>query len=637
MENLNINSLISSTINAHSGVEAPPTGEDLFESLSLTLGDLHKSLKDNPDRTNIEIEVRVGLIAFKDLNDKDNIVRSKPGKPGLGAFTLQSNEMRTLKFESGVSSKDYETMKEEIGSVLPHPTSTITEERVYFYEKSGERVTSDGIKFAREKKEAIHQVNLQLPASPYDIRVQSSLEKPMGEETSVAPGWSTRRTKKRVSSQSYQNSWRADMTFVEELSAETGLLRKTWEVEFELLSIDRDAWLSKSDPAEINKITSRMAHHLVDILEKLNPMEPVSSISNPTQELDARINTSVQQALFKLTGKSSFPGAQPANMRKKDVSKVQSMPYYVAEKTDGVRYLMLSIPIEGGKTCVLVDRSSNVFKVEGGEFIAEILGVGTILDGELVHNRTSMKSVFVAFDILQRDETNVMGLNFTERFSTLGNVMEIYSSQKNEVGEHLTLVRKTFYPRAKIMDLFRNIHVEGRHRIFKHRTLHHKTDGVIFQPNLPYTSGTDLSLLKWKWTDLASVDLRVKMGEDLQFFSTAGSNVDVNLSDSIHLSIHDRARLIGDIGRSSAIAEVALDPVSGLWVYMCLRTHKNTPNFITVVMSTMMEVAEGLSEDELKFRMLADKSNDDDWAIQENSMRKRAVQWKYSAGNKKQK
>ncbi|CAN0539875.1 unnamed protein product, partial [Ectocarpus sp. 8 AP-2014] len=51
------------------------------------------------------------------------------------------------------------------------------------------------------------------------------------------------------------------------------------------------------------------------------------------------------------------------------------------------------------------------------------------------------------------------------------------------------------------------------------------------------------------------------------------------------------------------IAEVALDPGSGLWVYMGLRPDKDRPNFITTVISTMVEVAEGLSEEELKYRM----------------------------------
>lgn len=42
-----------------------------------------------------------------------------------------------------------------------------------------------------------------------------------------------------------------------------------------------------------------------------------------------------------------------------------------------------------------------------------------------------------------------------------------------------------------------------------------------------------------------------------------------------------------------------------------------------------IQVAEGLSEEELKYRMLADSPASDDWLRQEMTMRKRAVQWQY--------
>ena len=38
---------------------------------------------------------------------------------------------------------------------------------------------------------------------------------------------------------------------------------------------------------------------------------------------------------------------------------------------------------------------------------------------------------------------------------------------------------------------------------------YHKSDGLIFQPNTPYVFGTDVTLVKWKWPELTSVDLQV--------------------------------------------------------------------------------------------------------------------------------
>lgn len=49
------------------------------------------------------------------------------------------------------------------------------------------------------------------------------------------------------------------------------------------------------------------------------------------------------------------------------------------------------------------------------------------------------------------------------------------------------------------------------------------------------------------------------------------------------------------------------------------------------------QVAEGLSEEELKYRMLADSPASDDWLRQEMTMRKRAVQWQYKRKSAAQK
>jgi hypothetical protein len=38
---------------------------------------------------------------------------------------------------------------------------------------------------------------------------------------------------------------------------------------------------------------------------------------------------------------------------------------------------------------------------------------------------------------------------------------------------------------------------------------HHKSDGIIFQPDSPYTFSIDSDLLKWKWPEVRSVDLQI--------------------------------------------------------------------------------------------------------------------------------
>ncbi|CBJ31334.1 conserved unknown protein [Ectocarpus siliculosus] len=577
-----------------------PQGDDLFQALAHALSALHQRLCHEPAevRSNLEIEVRVGLIS-----QHDRLERATPGIPGSGAVQMDSDMMRQrgLRFVSGVSAPAFDAVKEEVGRRYG-VAELASKEVVYVYDSGqmrDQRVVADGVNPLRcERKEARQQVNFQLAAAQYDLRVQASLEQPVPPEavpglqpgSSEPPqGWSGRRTKRRFSFKSDANTpederwiWRADLTLVEE---------------------------------------------------------------------DDGIRKAVAAACAQLkrpTGKgSSFPGAQPVNMCKRNVPDVQRGSYLVAEKTDGVRYLMMAVGTERGATCVLVDRSMNVFRVTGGGFLAGIVGVGTILDGELVHNRTMKKAIFVAFDILRNRERNLVPCGFLDRLSVLQKeIIPAYVDRVREGGAeaapdgHLMLVPKRFFPRQKIMDLFRQVLVEGQHRIFRdeERSLHHKTDGIIFQPDAPYKVGTDTALLKWKWVDLASVDLRaypataaVGGGGGVRLCSEAGNHgEEVDLSRTVHLSEHDQARLVADMqGSRSVIAEMALDPGSGLWVYMGLRPDKDRPNFITTVISTMVEVAEGLSEEELKYRMLAESPASDDWARQEMTMRKRAVQWQY--------
>lgn len=676
-----VSSILSSSESTHESVvsnrpAAPsrlqPHGDDVFFTLAQNLRDLHLQLAHEPPdiRSRVEIEARIGLISLP-----DRLARATPSIPGSGAVKIEAETMRGqgLRFVSGVSPPMFASVNDSIARSYKKGQRQSTEV-VYLFDSGplqGQRVVVDGAKPPyREHKQSRPPMNFQLPAADYDLRVHASIENlpvlllgPDGKPMAVPGNWSGKRTKRRVSWESPPDTpqneawlWRADLTLVEEVAKDSTGNRRTQvvrEVELELLPHVRDLWLGLKDEKEVIAMTSKIATHLFHLLEAINPIEELSAIANPVPEPDQAARAAANAACLQLRGNrsgkgSNFPGAQPVNMCKRTVADVQRNSYYVAEKTDGVRYLMISVLGSAGATCVLVDRSENVFKVDGGAFLAEVLGTGTVLDGELVHNRSMKKAIFMAFDILQYKERILMPQNFIERLRDLRTgVMQTYAQHIHGEGAslepHLMLVMKSFKPRRKIMDLFRHVSTEGRERVFmEDKTRHHKTDGVIFQPNAPYTMGTDTKLLKWKWIDLASVDLKVYPGwgggggggmgggSDLRLCSVANHNEEVDLSSIVHLADHDKARLTADMdGKRTVIAEVALDPASGLWVYMGLRPDKNRPNFINTVIATMVEVAEGLSEEELKYRMLADAPATDDWATQEATMRKRAVQWQY--------
>ena len=196
---------------------------------------------------------------------------------------------------------------------------------------------------------------------------------------------------------------------------------------------------------------------------------------------------------------------------------------------------------------------------------------------------------------------------------------------------------------------------------------HHKSDGIIFQPDRPYTFGRDTDLLKWKWNELRSVDVQVVMSPvttsgggghgsssshtplvRLMCDGPDGSQIDLSKRgrDHIGLGVFDTQRLLADVdeaanaagapmgmgGGRPPVVEVAYDASIGLWSYCHLRKDKTTPNFIDTVLGVFVEQAEAISVEELQYKMLAKADADDDYGAQLHKMKGKLLDWQ--AGKK---
>jgi hypothetical protein len=180
----------------------------------------------------------------------------------------------------------------------------------------------------------------------------------------------------------------------------------------------------------------------------------------------------------------------------------------------------------------------------------------------------------------------------------------------------LPLIRKNFVSRTAVGDLLSNVHEERGMRIYRQGEIHnHLTDGIIFQPNRPYVCGTDIHLLKWKYLDTVTMDVELMPNlpnDDDTAFRTACLGEEgtyVQMTRQVKLPNSERMRLEADrfasgLGPSArTIAEVGLDPETGEWYYLTLRPDKIAPNHISTVLGTLMELAEALSTEELRFRL----------------------------------
>lgn len=148
---------------------------------------------------------------------------------------------------------------------------------------------------------------------------------------------------------------------------------------------------------------------------------------------------------------------------------------------------------------------------------------------------------------------------------------------------------------------------------------HHKTDGVIFQPDAAYVVSRNYALLKWKWPDLRSIDLQVRLietvtnscGVELHLLCSGPDNTLIDCtqrgSDNVSVGDHDLRRLLADASMHAdpIIVEVAYDAEHGLWRYLQIRRDKTSPNYIDSVLGVFLEQAEAITVEELQCQLLA--------------------------------
>ena len=207
----------------------------------------------------------------------------------------------------------------------------------------------------------------------------------------------------------------------------------------------------------------------------------------------------------------------------------------------------------------------------------------------------------------------------------------------------LPLVRKNFVDRVDLDRLLSHVSEERGTRIYRYGdTHHHLTDGIIFQPNTPYVCGTDVNLLKWKYLDTVTIDVEIlpprpnfgrnnnhRPADDddvLRVGVMGEEGTTVDMTRYLRLPDSERHRLEADRQESgSKIAEVGFDPTTGEWYYRTMRPDKVAPNHISTVLGTLLELAESLSTEELRYRMSVPTGTRDTYTKDVRNMQKQLL------------
>ena len=169
--------------------------------------------------------------------------------------------------------------------------------------------------------------------------------------------------------------------------------------------------------------------------------------------------------------------------------------------------------------------------------------------------------------------------------------------------------------------------------------IHHNR--IIFQPNMPYVCGTDVNLLKWKYLDTVTIDVEIlpprqNFGRNqntndenvLRVGVMGEEGTSVDMTRYLRLPASERHRLEADRHENgSKIAEVGFDPTTGEWYYRTMRPDKVAPNHISTVLGTLLELAESLSTEELRYRMSVPTGARDTYTKEYRTMQKQLLDY----------
>lgn len=357
----------------------------------------------------------------------------------------------------------------------------------------------------------------------------------------------------------------------------------------------------------------------------------------------------------------TFPGSQPVSFQHRDIEeKLMAMDYYVCEKTDGLRALMLVIinPVTKEQGCFMIDRENNYYLVNGFRFpklprsnkkeLLETLQDNTLIDGELVvqtNPTTKLKELrYLMFDCLAINGRSLIQSPTSSRLAHLG---------KEFFKPYYDL--RLLYPQNCTTFPFK---ISMKHMNFSFdlikvantlESLPHVSDGLIFTPvnNLYSVGGKDSFLLKWKPEQENTVDFKMILeipkvqDESLSKDDPARFYYNYDIKPSFHLYVwkggadvnnrlhnfnlpfskkelevldrtykkfaelevkDDQWHCLKNLGEplNGRIVECSKDQDTGTWKLLRFRDDKLNGNHISVIQKVLESISDSVKLEDLK-------------------------------------
>jgi hypothetical protein len=235
------------------------------------------------------------------------------------------------------------------------------------------------------------------------------------------------------------------------------------------------------------------------------------------------------------------PAPNPVSLTREHLSLLQNESYVVAEKSDGVRYLLLISKFSDGQRpfAVMIDRAFKMYQIE--IFAPHYVYRGSLFDGELVWDKKTNCLKFLIFDVVAYAGKSVCHHYFLQRYEIIN---QAFLSQeewsKDQINDYsvacetasafaeekkivaIPQANKLLFLYSKPVVLFNLFGSLTRST----KTLTHETDGFLFTPvKCKVLHDTHSTMFKWKFEP--SIDFQVEQDQGgLYRFSCAdGKNI----------------------------------------------------------------------------------------------------------------
>lgn len=305
------------------------------------------------------------------------------------------------------------------------------------------------------------------------------------------------------------------------------------------------------------------------------------------------------------------PAPNPVSLLRHNLSTLVEEEYVVAEKSDGVRYVLILMTLGSRqKVSVLVDRTLTIYQIQ--IFAPSHLFKGSVFDTELVWDTKLKKKKLLVFDVMLVAGVQKGRANLTDRYKIISDVfLSSAESPPDDHGAH-ALAQK-----GKICCVSAdNMFVQYKPMLpFKlmgsvHRSKHlltHESDGFIFTSvQAPVECFTNHQCFKWK--SQPTIDFGVSRNTDGKFdlFCLVGNgelqSLDHAFPQKKFFLGADSVFILPDKELSIIEVSVSSVPKNEAQIKCCFlrfRPDKNSPNHCNTVAAVVREVVENITIQEL--------------------------------------